>query len=127
MDRNLILKAKQAKTPEELIALAKENGEEMTEESARAYFEQLHKTGEVAEDELGNVSGGSCYNSDGREIVTVGHCCTGFMCKKCGSSGILDTALYSVCRNCGGSAMCDSCKYCTYEKGLWLCNKHRKK
>ena len=37
----LIEKAKSAKTPEELLALAKENGIEMTEESAKAYFEQL--------------------------------------------------------------------------------------
>ena len=38
----LIEKAKSAKTPEELLALAKENGVELTEESARAYFEQLN-------------------------------------------------------------------------------------
>ena len=38
----LIEKAKSAKTPEELMALAKENGVELTEESAKAYFEQLN-------------------------------------------------------------------------------------
>ena len=54
----LLEKAKQAKSPEELIALAKEKGTEMTEESAKAYFEQLHKSGELADDELDNVSGG---------------------------------------------------------------------
>ena len=55
----LIEKAKSAKTPEELMALAKENGMELTEESAKAYFEQLNpKTGEVSDDELNNVSGG---------------------------------------------------------------------
>ena len=44
----LIEKAKSAKTPEELMALAKENGMELTEESAKAYFEQLNsKTGEL--------------------------------------------------------------------------------
>jgi len=123
----LLEKAKQAESFEELIALAKETSTELTEESAKAYFDQLHKTGELAEDELGNVSGGSCYNSDGREIVTVGHCCTLFWCKKCGSEGILETAFYSVCKQCGYSSMCDHCKYCTYEKGLWLCNRKRKK
>ena len=47
-----------------LIALAKENGIELTEESAQAYFNQLNpKTGELADDELSdseldNVSGG---------------------------------------------------------------------
>ncbi len=121
----LLEKAKQAKSPEELMALAKENGTELTEESAGAYFEQLHKTGEVAEDELGNVSGGSCYNSDGRQIVTVAYCCTAFTCKKCGGK-YLSTTYLPVCNECGYSAMCDHCKSCTYEKGLWLCN-HRKK
>ena len=43
----LIEKAKSAKTPEELLALAKENGMELTEESAKAYFDRLHPlTGE---------------------------------------------------------------------------------
>ena len=57
----LIEKAKSAKTPEELMALAKENGVELTEESAKAYFEQLNpKTGELADEELNNVAGGGC-------------------------------------------------------------------
>ena len=60
INNELIAKAKQAKSPEELIALAKENGTELTEESAKAYFDQLHKTGEVTEDELSGVSGGGC-------------------------------------------------------------------
>lgn len=43
----------------ELLALAKENGIEMTEEQAKEYFAKLNtKTGELADDELDNVSGG---------------------------------------------------------------------
>ena len=38
----LIEKAKSAKTPEELMALAKENGMELTEVEATKYFEQLN-------------------------------------------------------------------------------------
>ena len=65
----LIAKAKQAKNPEELLALAKENGVELTEESAKAYFNQLNpKTGELADDELDNVAGGGCHNG-GRLVV----------------------------------------------------------
>ena len=57
MSKELITKAKEAKNPEELMALAKENGVELTEESAKAYFEQLNpKTGEVSDDELNNVA-----------------------------------------------------------------------
>ena len=53
MEKDLLVKAKQAKNPEELMSLAKENGIEMTEESAKAYFELLHpKTGEIADEEL---------------------------------------------------------------------------
>jgi len=91
----LIEKAKSAKTPEELMALAKENGMELTEESAKAYLDLLHpQTGELSDDELDNVAGGGCHNG-----------------------GILVR-----CNTCGVAAYCHSCQYCTYEKGLWLCN-----
>ena len=36
MSKELITKAKEAKNPEELLALAKENGIRLTEESAKA-------------------------------------------------------------------------------------------
>lgn len=36
LTKELVAKAKEAKTPEELMALAKENGVELTEESAAA-------------------------------------------------------------------------------------------
>ena len=62
----LIEKAKKAKNPDELMSLAKENGVELTEESAAAYFEQLNpKTGELADDELDNVAGGGCQKNNG--------------------------------------------------------------
>ena len=54
----LIEKAKQAKRVEELQELAKaENIELSSEESIKA-FAELHKTGELSDDELGNVAGG---------------------------------------------------------------------
>lgn len=56
----LVEKAKQTKSAGELAALAKENGVEMTVEEANAYYEKLHSTGELADDELDNVSGGGC-------------------------------------------------------------------
>ena len=67
MNNELIAKAKQAKNPEELLALAKENGVELTEESAKSYFNQLNpQTGELADDELDNVAGGGCQSNNGR-------------------------------------------------------------
>ena len=53
-----LAKAKAAKSAEELLALAKENGIEISEEEAAKYFAELNKEGELADDELGNVSGG---------------------------------------------------------------------
>ena len=40
--------------------LAKENGIELTEEEAQAYFAQLNKSGELSDDELDAVAGGGC-------------------------------------------------------------------
>ena len=57
----LIAKAKTAKSAEELLALAKANNVELTEEEAKTYFEQLNANGAVSDDELEAVAGGgSC-------------------------------------------------------------------
>ena len=54
----LIAKAKAAKSAEELLELAKENGVELSEEEVKTCFEQLHANAEVSDDELEAVSGG---------------------------------------------------------------------
>ena len=104
MKKELIAKAKQAKTPEELMSLAKENSIEMTEESAKAYFEQLHpKTGELTDDELDNVAGGGCHNG-GRLVVSVMHYCDEWRCKDDGSQCDIDGVLVN----------CNTCKVAAY-------------
>lgn len=76
LTQELIEKAKQAKSAEEILALAKENGIKMTEEEAKAYYAQLHPvSGEIADDELENVAGGGCKSSSGRTVVTSGCPC----------------------------------------------------
>lgn len=76
LSKELIAKAKEAKSPEELLALAKENGIELTEETSKAYFEQLNPpTGELADEELDNVAGGGCYSKNGRLMTTCGYKC----------------------------------------------------
>ena len=121
LNKELLAKAKNAKTPEELIALANENGTEMTEESAEAYYNLLHpQNGEVSDDELDNVSGGGCHNG-GKLVVSVMHYCDEWRCKDDGSQCDIDGILVN-CNTCRVAAYCFSCKYCTYEKGLWLCN-----
>ena len=66
----LIEKAKQSKSAEELLAMAKAENIEMTAEEAAKYFAELHKTGELSDEELNNVSGG-CGSGD-EPLFTVG-------------------------------------------------------
>ena len=127
MNKELLAKAKGAKTPEELFAIAKENGTELNEESAKAYFDLLQpKNGELSDEELDNVSGGGCYNGD-RLIVTIRNRCNYWVCKTDGES-YMDSWAGGICKKCGCASVCENCKYCSYEKGLWLCNndKNRK-
>lgn len=63
LSKELFEKAKEAKSEEELMSLAKENGAELTSEEAAAYFAQLHKSGELSDEELGNVAGGGCQTN----------------------------------------------------------------
>ena len=70
---------------------------EMTEEQAKAYFEQFHPvSGEISDDELENVAGGGC---DGEKKAA-------YMCPVCGGvnsfvhiSSI--TGIVSLCSLCG--------------------------
>ena len=124
MNKELLAKAKEAKNPEELMSLAKENGVELTEECAKAYFEQLNpKTGELSDDELDNVAGGGCHTKDGRLVVSAMNYCEEWRCKDDGSMSYLNV-LFVECNTCHRQAFCHSCSYCTYEKGLWLCNRN---
>lgn len=65
----LIEKAKQAKSPEELIALAKESEIALSEDEAKAYFERLNRSGALSDEELDSVSGGVMINE--REFTAV--------------------------------------------------------
>lgn len=90
MNSELLQKAGEARTPEELQALAKENGMDITPEQAREYFDRLHQTGELDDDELENVSGGC--GGGGGPSVPKGYVeilkpyyygCKYYMCKDC--------------------------------------------
>ena len=59
-----INKAKSAKSAEELLALAKASGIEMTAEQANAYFAELHKEGELTDGELASIAGGGKYDPE---------------------------------------------------------------
>ena len=97
-----IEKARQAKNAEELLALAGENGVEMTAEEATAYFAKLNPaSGEMADDELENVAGGGCGNSlrNGDRV----HLFNG--CPKCGCHFAV-----LVCNPYFVGAQCEQCK-----------------
>ena len=122
----LLEKAKKAESAEALQALAKENDYNMSAEEANAYFAQLHKSGELSDEELENVSGGGCRNN-GHLVVTVAYGCRLWMCKKDDAYSYmtgfnLETDTYTyACSKCQAAPHCYNCKYCRYEKGLWLC------
>lgn len=61
MNEELIMKVKSAKSPEALLAIAKENGIALSEneDTIKRYFEQLNGSGEMSDDELDGVSGGN--------------------------------------------------------------------
>ena len=58
VSKELIEKAIQAKTAEELLAMAKAENIELTEEEAAKAFAELNKAGELSDEELDNVAGG---------------------------------------------------------------------
>ena len=58
--KEMLEKAKTAKNAEELAEMAKAEGIEMTAEQAEKAYADLHKTGELSDEELDNVAGGGC-------------------------------------------------------------------
>lgn len=90
MNQELLKKARAAKSPEELLKLAHENGrEEFGEESAKAYFDVLQKTGEITEEELENASGGGCnmFGAFDRMMTTILNSCRYYRCHWCNTKG----------------------------------------
>ena len=129
LSKDMLGKAKEAKSPEQLSALAKENGVELTAEEAEEYFAQMHKEGELSDEELDHVSGGGCHKKDGRLIVTTRYGCDLWACTYCGSTKVYNSLSGGQQMHCCISptpvlnpGTCSSCKFMSYEKGLWLCN-----
>ncbi len=137
MNNELLNKAKETNSPEELLKLAHENGAaDFTEENAKAYFETMHKSGEISDDELENAVGG-CKTSDGRRVVSRGMTCTvkppvGWKCKvckqvdgECTCGRPMLTSIeneWNITANFNKQGICGTCDFCTYEGGKWICN-----
>lgn len=55
----ILAKIKAAKSAEEIVKIAKADGVEIAIKEAQKIFGDVNKTGELSEDELDNVAGGS--------------------------------------------------------------------
>ena len=98
MNQELIIKAKAAKSVEELLELAKASNVELSEEQAKEYFAKLNPTkGELSDDELDDVSGGGYGESKTK------------YCPNCNSelrmisegTGNFSMKFYYLCDSCG--------------------------
>ena len=58
----LIAKLKEAKSADEILVLAKENGVELSEEKAKELFAELNASGELSDDDLDKVAGGNIFD-----------------------------------------------------------------
>ncbi len=70
MTNEMMKKAKECKSAEELLYLAKENGIDLTEEEAAAKFAEFRSEGELSDDELDSASGGGCGDPDPKKGET---------------------------------------------------------
>ena len=87
ISKELLKKAKTAKSAEELLAMAKAESVELTEEQAEKAFAELHKTGEIADEELDNVAGGCGEEEIPEPKYKIGDrviSSRGFPCHTCG-------------------------------------------
>ena len=121
LTQELLEKAKQAKIPEEIAALAKENGAELTAEEANTYFAMLNTaSGELADDELDSVAGGGKCGTiykDRRPVVFPYNICELWRCEVCHKKD--EKGHY--CSEHGGAGFCMTCDSSRSEGGLLLC------
>ena len=84
--------------------------------------------GEIADDELDAVAGGTCYYG-GKKVVTPVSSCDDWVCGECGTSTTMTvhsmlasmSGLKEECSQCHCKAICMNCRHCHYESGMTLC------
>ena len=98
MNQELIIKAKAAKSVEELLELAKASNVELSEEQAKDYFAKLNPTkGELSDDELDDVSGGGCGESKTKYCPN----CNSELRMMSEGTGNFSMKFYYLCDSCG--------------------------
>ena len=122
ISKELIEKAKTAKSAEELLAMAKAENIELNAEEAVQAFAELNKVGELSDKELDNVSGG-CGDTPDRSYARRKACrwdadgnATHWYALDY-ATGRIDVIVYFTCPKCGGmlhegfgyKLFCDPC------------------
>lgn len=128
MDNKLTLdfieKAKQAKSAEELLSIAKENGAELTEEESNEYFALLNEPDkELFDDELDDVVGGvkdvfdhTLKPCGGEHFVGDG--CNNYKCRYCNTQNVPQPPRYGW-HSCSAEEfrhVPKNCFHCAYAK-----------
>lgn len=112
-EKELNAKFKGCTTADELKAVAKEAGYDLTDEEASDYINKLSKGGELSDDELSNVSGGCAKWRNGKAysgtpphwlIVTAGNSCSLFARWE---------GKAKLCPNCQSYERRGAVRYCT--------------
>lgn len=122
LGNELIEKAKKAKSAEELCEIAKENDMEMDMAEAEKLFVRLNpKQGELSDDELDNVSGGGCGQSNDVKPVNMSDSCPYYQCDDCmgGLGSHKDYCWYAekskvVCDMNWAAMFINTCASCVY-------------
>ena len=122
-------RANNAKSPEELLAMAKEMGVALTAEEAEEAYGMLHKKGELSDEELDNVAGGGCNTSvNGQKytVVTSGQLCfTGKYENNWNGQDYYDKenmGLRVTWAMCSCENACGSCRWLQFEGGIGYCS-----
>ena len=111
--QELLALAKQAKNSDEMCTLAKEKGMELSEEVAKEYFDRIHSSGDISDDELENVSGGKCDEDNPTKPITPEYKKSCYVCSACYNQ-FNDTD--SMWHHCGaaGTLMAHHCTDCLF-------------
>ncbi len=131
MTNELIAKAKECKSVEELLALAKENDYPLNADEAKTLLATLNSEGELSDDELDNASGGACQTTvDGMEYtVTTNH-------NKCFIPGGFKPEermdklglrfMWGMEMDVNGEEKCGICHHLEFKGGVGYCGKSGK-
>ncbi len=128
----LMLKAKSAKSADDILEIAKENGLEVSREDAEMYIQTNAKSGEISDEALGGVTGGAAYTlRGGYLIVTNFHECDRWKCDECGGDRfeymhVASDSGWAYAHKCGGHPNgcgkgCATCEYMKYRFPFQIC------